>query len=493
MKPTHITLFIFILVENLMLLCLLWPAEGVSICGYEMRWPTLQNVMSVPPQEIVEESSTSQEADLSPEERLAHEMEATYQAKEDQFLEFASNSPIRIHMPDSNVCYLDTFFMMLDNAHQEQVRIMHYGDSQLEEDRISSQLRNHLQQMFGGYGTGMQPAQWITRKMTIKHECSPRLKYRLAYGPSTYRLPDGNRKYGPMLQVSRIYGHARIHFSPRSIKDYSLYKKAERISVLTDGHGTIKISTPDSTFLLVDEDTIAETKLLTVDLPKRSGDITVTTDGAWNLYCVSLEGRKGVVLDNIALRGYDGISFSRVDRKTMTPFFKSQNIGLIMLQFGGNAVPYLKDQEALDRWKKGIGKQIDYFKSLAPNARIMLIGPADMSTSKNGTKQTYPILPDVVKALREVSNEHGVCFWSMYDAMGGWNSMLKWVAARPQLAGEDYIHFTHKGADQIADLLDQVILAYYKYYRLHNRLDPIEDEIKTPTDTLRSDTVSIAK
>lgn len=475
------------------LLCLVWPAEGISVAGHQLRWPTLREVMEVPSSAAESQSAEADAPELTPEERLALEMEAVYRAKEGEFQQFADSSPIRLHMPDSNLNYLEPFFRMLDGAGEQQVRVMHYGDSQLEEDRISSRLRNHLQEMFGGYGSGLQPAQWISHKMTVNQYCTPELNYNLAYGPRSYRLAGDNQQYGPLLQVSGIHGRARIHFTPCNYTQYTLCKEAERVSVLADGYGTLQIVTPDSTYLLVDNDTLPDTQLLTLDFAKRESDISLITNGYWNIYSLSFEGRTGVVLDNIALRGYDGTSFTKIDRSTMLPFFYAQHIGLVMLQFGGNAVPYLKGPESIERWKQGIGRQIDYFKSLAPSACIMLIGPADMSTSRNGVMQTYPNLPDVVDALREVADEHGVCFWSMYDAMGGWNSMVKWVEARPQLAGEDYIHFTHKGADRISDLLDQVILAYYRYYRLHNRLDPIEkeNEVKQAADSARNDSVPV--
>ncbi|MCF0180434.1 MAG: hypothetical protein HUJ97_09380, partial [Bacteroidales bacterium] len=52
--------------------------------------------------------------------------------------------------------------------------------------------------------------------------------------------------------------------------------------------------------------------------------------------------------------------------------------------------------------------------------------------------------------------------------MGGNGSMVKWVKARPQLAGEDYIHFTPKGSRQISEILYDTFDVYYKYYRFRN-------------------------
>ena len=53
----------------------------------------------------------------------------------------------------------DMITNLLDKVRLESskkvVRILHYGDSQLEGDRITNYLRNRLQKKFGGYGPGI--------------------------------------------------------------------------------------------------------------------------------------------------------------------------------------------------------------------------------------------------------------------------------------------------------------------------------------------------
>jgi len=53
---------------------------------------------------------------------------------------------------------LDGFFQALydvEKGSEKLIRILHYGDSQLEGDRISDYLRNKMQNRFGGYGPGI--------------------------------------------------------------------------------------------------------------------------------------------------------------------------------------------------------------------------------------------------------------------------------------------------------------------------------------------------
>ena len=101
-----------------------------------------------------------------------------------------------------------------------------------------------------------------------------------------------------------------------------------------------------------------------------------------------------------------------------------------------------------------------------PDAAILFIGPSDMSTSVNGRMQTYPHLPMMVDSLKAAALNSGAAYWDLYQAMGGKDSMVKWVKARPQLAGTDYVHFTPRGAEAMGKMFFESLMLYYDYYRL---------------------------
>jgi hypothetical protein len=60
--------------------------------------------------------------------------------------------------------------------------------------------------------------------------------------------------------------------------------------------------------------------------------------------------------------------------------------------------------------------------------------------------------------LRKMAHEEQIAYWSMYNAMGGENSMVKWVEIG--LAGSDYVHFTRSGANKIGTSLGTWIDEY---------------------------------
>ncbi len=127
-------------------------------------------------------------------------------------------------------------------------------------------------------------------------------------------------------------------------------------------------------------------------------------------------------------------------------------------------MPYLKTDKGISTYAESIRKQIRFLQALAPNAKIIFMGPSDMATVVNGKRQTYPKLPGVVDSLRLAATESGAAYWDIYGVMGGENSMVKWVQARPALAGSDYVHFTLAGAQKVGELFSESLMVYYEYY-----------------------------
>ena len=63
----------------------------------------------------------------------------------------------------------------LENAKSQKIRIIHYGDSQIEGDRMSNYLRTVLQKKFGGYGVGLIPAIQTIPSASIGQKCTKNL------------------------------------------------------------------------------------------------------------------------------------------------------------------------------------------------------------------------------------------------------------------------------------------------------------------------------
>jgi len=76
--------------------------------------------------------------------------------------------PIEYPQNDSNVL-VNFFEYLADNKIQENVlHILHYGDSQIEGDRITGFIRRKLQNKFGGNGIGLIFPANVTPSPTLK-------------------------------------------------------------------------------------------------------------------------------------------------------------------------------------------------------------------------------------------------------------------------------------------------------------------------------------
>lgn len=240
-----------------------------------------------------------------------------------------------------------------------------------------------------------------------------------------------------MATVAQAYGNVRIYFSTSKNEKFPHVRDFNRVTVLRNN--------PDGSGL----------QYRVQEFDSLRSKVTVTVNGPANIYGVLLDQKTGVSMDNVPMRGSSGNIFTRITRNTIEPFFRHENVRLIILQYGGNSVPGLRTEKSLHDFCKEIQRQIRFFQQLAPQAKILYIGPSDMSTRIGGEMRTYTLLPHFVELLDQYVTECGASFWNLFEAMGGAGSMVRWVAARPQLAGEDYVHFTHGGRTrQRPDLRD---------------------------------------
>ena len=355
--------------------------------------------------------------------------------------------------------YLSAFYAALDSASRMPVRVVHYGDSQIEEDRITNVLRENWQKQYGGGGVGLIPLHQTIPTRTIRQWLSINgvvqtvqggLKRYLVYGPRSMRLD--NDDYGVMGQVAvmdstLVAGSEDVVLNIEPIdKNRKPHNYFNRVRVIGSGQLTV-----DSLQLTVDSLQLSvESGQLSgcLHLPDSTTHYQLHLQGKGRVYGVSLETPTGVIVDNIPMRGCSGTIFTKIDSALLSDFYRETNTRLIILQFGGNMIPQTENPSTISGYVRNtLRQQVRYLRACAPEASILFIGPSDMSTRIDGKMATYPLLPYMDRLLKKMAEEEQVAYWSMYDAMGGENSMVKWVEIG--LAGSDYVHFTRAGANKV--------------------------------------------
>ena len=452
MRPRHIAYIIWIVIALLGVICLIVPNDGFSIGKYTLRWPTLAEALDLTSEGMKELTSDSLLAAIDTTALIPTDsviQQDTFVVKDS-----LPKKPLPV-IPEVNVvntdsrAYMAAFYAALDSSGTQPVRVVHYGDSQIEEDRITNVLRERWQKQYGGGGVGLLPLhqtiptrtirQWLSINGVVQTAQQGPKRY-LVYGLRSMRLADSD-DYGVMGQVAvmdstLVAGSEDIVMNIEPIdKKRKPHNYFSRVRLLT--------SSPDSLLVLPDSTTHYQLHL----------------QGKKNVYGVSLETPTGVIVDNIPMRGCSGNIFTKIDSTQLSDFYRETNTRLIILQFGGNMIPQTENPSTISGYVRStLRQQIRYIRACAPQASILFIGPSDMSTRIDGEMTTYPLVPYMDKLLKKMAEEEQIAYWSMYDAMGGKNSMVHWVEVG--LAGSDYVHFTRAGANKIGRMLYEWLMGY---------------------------------
>lgn len=357
---------------------------------------------------------------------------------------------------------LHDFFYKLVNlaTNHDKVHILHYGDSQIEGDRMTAYIRQRIQNQFGGNGPGLIPSMNVYVTNTFKQTYSSNFSRYTCFGGE--KLP--SKKYGVMGAVSKfktdsVNNEAWIEIEP-SNKAQSRARYYNQVKLFyTDCKAKCKVKVYHNNLLVLDDSLVADGNyhMLPLQFSDKVGKLKfVFSSNDSPTFCgLSLEGDYGVQVDNIGMRGCSGTFFNTLEKSTFKNMLTDLNSELIILQFGGNSVPHFKDSAGVRRYAKYFQSQIKTIKQINPSAAIIVIGPSDMSKLSDGIYDTYNFLPYCVSQMKKAAASEGAGYWDLFKAMGGKNSMPSWV--ENGLAGRDYIHFTNKGASIASQLFYDAI------------------------------------
>lgn len=454
----------------LALLCVVFPQPSVEVGGVKLYFPSLSSVLESREAgngESADEMLTKVETTL----QIPVVVDSAQLAWQDTlsfYTEFFAANAARIVCPDNDSSFLFPLFDALEASHEVPMHIFHYGDSQIEGDRISGYLRTQLQQKFSGSGPGVLPFVQPIGATSVAQSCSDSVASYYAGGMMGGRA--SHNRYGAMAQMSKLACCDTVCFSV-SARRARGFRRVMLFAGTVDSALQARIG---SNVRHLPKGENIETMTWHFASPRNKFDMHIC--GSAEIYGVLVDGGSGVTITNVPMRGSDGTFFTRIEKKGIGRMLQQLNTRLIIMEFGGNALPYLNDSTGVRRFCRGFAKQLDYMKGLCPEAKVLVIGPADMSTKIDGELQSHPMLAYLVDHLCETSTAAGAAYWDMYGVMGGHNSMIAWVKHQPSWAAPDYIHFTTRGADRISKVLWQSLMVYYDYRNLLNQKSTICNE-----------------
>ncbi len=370
---------------------------------------------------------------------------------------------------------LDRFFEALKNIKQKRkVRIAWFGDSMVEGDLITQDLRYLLQKKFGGSGVGIVPLTSITAgfRQTIRHTFSENWSNKNLLEP--LKPDDLLGITGYVFNPVNLINSDTININSEQLS-WVKYKGVSRRG-LDKFYKTRLFYGPCTTLSFVQvlygngyqkKITLSGSKKvnsidITAKEPVSEIQLNFISPNDLSVYALSMESDTGVFVDNLSFRGNSGLPLTKISQQVLNEFDQENNYDLIILQYGMNAVnPEVSDYSW---YQKGLSRMIKHIQRGFPKAAILFVGVPDKGYKLEDEYITNPGVPYVVAIEKEISEQNGIAFWNLFEAMGGYNSMVKWTEADTALANKDYTHFNYRGASKVASLLYKDLDKQYQYY-----------------------------
>lgn len=483
-KLHHVFLSFVALIAILLTVSWVIPEKGVNVMGVNLKFPTFNQLMHPKRQQTAQIDSLIVAIDTSFIEPLVkHRDSSSGTMGAPDHTTFSINNATSIFKNDAGIKNLHHFFQQLNqlSENKEKIHLLHYGDSQIEGDRMTNFIRERLQNQFGGNGPGLIPATNVYSTVSFYQTFSENFKRYTCFGGD--RLENG--KYGVMGSAARFSPEidSNTVMSNQEITAWVEISASKRAYHRSRDFNTIKMFYNSCYYPcalnvyenghLIHQDSLLHDSLAHIfelSFPKTPGKLkfefkSVASPTISNF---SLEGDYGLQVSNIGLRGSSGTIFGKMDRSLLRKTMSELDVELIIMQFGGNSVPAFEDSSNVRNYARYFKGQLYALKSIRPSAAIIVIGPSDMSKLTDGIYETYELLPYCIDQMKKVSLEVGAGYWDLYAAMGGKNSMPAWV--EKGLAGKDYVHFSVGGARMVAQLFYEAFMMEFVNWDKQNQL-----------------------
>ncbi len=326
-------------------------------------------------------------------------------------------------------------------------RIAVIGDSYIEGDIFTQDLRELMQSEHGGTGVGY----------VNMHSAFPGFRRSVAQsGGKGWKEVAANGKFdGKYMSLTQHY--YKLNSPTKSTyKGTDTYKGGDRWNksqflFFAPKGAEIEVTTSSGaqTFRVEGSDSL---QCITVNGSTDKFDVEVSNKSVIGLG-VWLTDSAGVNVDCMSSRGFSGVTLGKINPEISSQMTKFVNYDLIILEFGINAMS--AKQTNFDSYGKKMEAVIAHVRDCFPNADILLMGIGDRGSKRGTDVHSMTGAPYMISAQREAARRSRCLFWDTREAMGGEDAIVTWV--RNGWANTDYVHLNHKGGRQLATPLFNAI------------------------------------
>lgn len=378
------------------------------------------------------------------------------------------NSPNIIDFKTDTTSSLSHFFQALNATKKQKhkTRIAYFGDSMIEGDLITQDLRSCMQDNFGGFGVGFVPITSIVAgfRSSVIHSFAGWTTYNLLdKPPENHMLGISGYGFVPNTintnDTTNTANESWVKYIAVNKKHINKFYETKLLYGKSDGENFVVIN--GLRYPLKGESTVNQIVIADQNA-SQSIKATFQCKTSLDIFGFSMESDSGVFVDNFSFRGNSGMPITKVLQSVYSGTNTCLGYDLIILEYGLNAVdPKVTD---FSWYERGMNNVIKHIQASFPDASILLISVGDKSYRKDGIYETDPSVPILVETQKRMAKNNKIAFWSLYDAMGGNGSMVKWVEGDTVLANKDYAHFNFRGAHKAGKLLFNKLMSEYKEF-----------------------------
>ena len=372
----------------------------------------------------------------------------------DHFEEYTKKGTIIAFDNDSLVPSLKKLnekLLLLAQNKKVKIRIAWFGDSQIEGDFITQDVRNLLQNYFGKQkGVGFMPISSISSESRHTAQLST------IGALQTRNLKNENTSSNLFLSgYSYTSPDLSIDFKDNTIKDpnqrsqkWLLYGKGDSIAIQQNDSIVKYPAENHFNRVLLDQSKSKRIKF------KVMSNLTP-------LYGVSSEPESGLVLDNFSFRGVAGTELKKMNATLLKQLNKIGYYDLIVFQYGVN-VMYKPNTTNFDYYYKGMKPMLKKFKRNLNKSDFLVLSCSDRAFKYENLWETAVGIDTLIGIQARLAYENRIPFYNFYESMGGKGTMVKWADSTVQQANKDYIHFNHRGSKAAAHLLFKALIKDYQ-------------------------------
>ena len=369
---------------------------------------------------------------------------------------------------------------LADTERDRPVRIAVLGDSFIEGDILTADLREQLQLRYGGSGCGFAPmASPLTGyRRTVGTRSTGWSSYNIMQRRSTPEALRGD--YYVSGWLCRPGDGASVRWTGSDFRRRLDRCGRARILFIAREECRLTLTLDDSLRRTFDIPAAEAVRQIVVEAPVATLALCVERGGAgFTGYGVQFETSDGVTVDNYSIRSNNGQALfgtsPAVDRQiaSLTPY------DLVVLQYGLNVM-----QEGVTDYSgyaARVEKMIALVRSCFPDAAVLVLSTSDRSVRSDTGFAPMSSAPAMVEWQRRAARRTGAAFWSVYDAMRAQGGMERFVANG--WAGKDYTHINYAGGRRVAyalaDALDACV-AETAYVRPESA-EPVVDSLRCAT------------